>query len=109
MNQTVENKKPFIKEQIAQLINGFNEKGIEQIFEYAAFLKFRTHIKDLSPQLAEFSESEHKFNELGMNVAKKQWNKSCALEAMKKLKGSGNGQLIAALLNERQKERLKNG
>jgi len=96
MNQTLENQNLFIKEQIAQLINALNQKGLEQIFEYAAFLKFRTHTKAaLHKTQAEFvDENEHKFNEL-------EWNKSCALEAMKKLKGSGNGQLIAALLKER--------
>ncbi|EDN70260.1 hypothetical protein BGP_1684 [Beggiatoa sp. PS] len=89
MNQTLENQNPFMKEQIVQLINDLNEKGIEQIFEYATFLKFRT--------------------QTGINEAKKNSDKLRALEAMKKLKGSGNGQLMAALLNERQKERLQNG
>ncbi len=47
-------------------------------------------------------ENEHRLNKLDME-AKVQWDKSLALKAMKKLNGSGNGQLIIALLNERQR------
>lgn len=33
------------------------------------------------------------------------WDKQKALEAMKKLKGSGNGKLVDALLKERKKDK----
>ncbi len=38
--------------------------------------------------------------------SRKVWNKEKALEAMKKLKGSGNGKLVDALLKERSIERM---
>lgn len=37
---------------------------------------------------------------------KRTWNKEKALKAMKRLKGSGNGQLVSALLRERKKDKL---
>lgn len=37
---------------------------------------------------------------------KRVWKKQKALEAMKNLKGSGNGKLIKALLKDRKKETL---
>jgi len=37
---------------------------------------------------------------------KKVWNKQKALKAMKRLKGSGNGGLVGALLKEREKDKL---
>lgn len=39
---------------------------------------------------------------------KRVWNKEKATKAMKKLKGSGNGQLVSALLRERRKDKLAN-
>jgi len=37
----------------------------------------------------------------------KVWNRQKALEAIKKLKGSGNGRLVEALLKERSTERAQ--
>ena len=37
---------------------------------------------------------------------KRVWNKEKAIKAMKRLKGSGNGQLVSALLRERRKDKL---
>ena len=37
--------------------------------------------------------------------SKKRWDRQKALEAMKKLKGSGNGKLVEALLREREKDK----
>ncbi|MGR3180075.1 MAG: hypothetical protein ACUZ8E_18700 [Candidatus Anammoxibacter sp.] len=65
------------------------------------------------------SELQKKFNSLHLpshtrltvtieddEIIKKTINKKNALEAMKKLKGSGNGNLVAALLKEREKDAL---
>jgi hypothetical protein len=37
---------------------------------------------------------------------KKRWDKQKALEAIEKLKGSGNGKLVEALLRDREKDKL---
>jgi hypothetical protein len=44
---------------------------------------------------------------LAAKESKKVWNKQKALEAIKKLKGSGNGRLVDALLKERSAERTR--
>lgn len=38
--------------------------------------------------------------------SKKRWDKQKALEAIEKLKGSGNGKLVEALLRDREKDKL---
>ncbi len=64
------------------------------------------------------SELNEKFNSLHLpsgtrltvtiedKEIKKPFDKQKGLEAMKKLKGSGNGNLVAALLKERRKDAL---
>jgi hypothetical protein len=107
MGQTLETTNLFMKKPIVQLLESLNEIELNKVVEYISFLKFST--QPISPpDVTPLAKREAYFAEFETKAVKKRWHKARALKAMKKLKGSGNGQLVATLLNERQKENLEN-
>jgi hypothetical protein len=101
-----------MKKLIAQILEDLNEIELKKVIEYVSFLKFRTllilqpDVTQMAKREAELAETVQKCTDFETKKVKKRWDKARALEAMKKLKGSGNGRLVAVLLEERQKDRL---